>query len=220
LCYILSLRAIRAGRCRERRYADHIFIQIYFRMRHFVVKLLKFFSPQAARGIDPPNQNPADIPVCQRTPRVIGVARYPWGTCPLDFEQFTFGTLLCSCIKYHVNFLRQVSSGLRTILTKIKLNVFFYFIEKHENDVSFFRYGVFLFSSHFTCVTLKFHVVFCPSSRLILATPLPRIHRNFFLAGLCRPTVELTAFLRRLTELCLYGKKGKGSLLPSVGFRS
>ena len=36
LCYIL--RAIRAGRCRERRYADHIFIQIYFRMHHFVVK--------------------------------------------------------------------------------------------------------------------------------------------------------------------------------------
>ena len=30
---------IRAGRCRERRYADHIFcIQIYFRMHHFVVK--------------------------------------------------------------------------------------------------------------------------------------------------------------------------------------
>jgi len=32
------LRAIRAGRCRERRYADHIFIQINFRMHHFVVK--------------------------------------------------------------------------------------------------------------------------------------------------------------------------------------
>ena len=48
LCYIL--RAIRAGRCRERRYADHIFIQIYFRMHHFVVKFSKFSSPQAARG--------------------------------------------------------------------------------------------------------------------------------------------------------------------------
>jgi len=35
LCYIL--RAIRAGMCRERRYADHIFIQIYFRVHHFVV---------------------------------------------------------------------------------------------------------------------------------------------------------------------------------------
>ena len=47
LCYIV--RAIRAGRCRERRY-DHIFIQIYFRMHHFVVKFSKFSSPQAARG--------------------------------------------------------------------------------------------------------------------------------------------------------------------------
>jgi len=48
LCYIL--RAIRAGRCRERRYADHIFIHIYSRMHHFVVKFSKFSSPQAVRG--------------------------------------------------------------------------------------------------------------------------------------------------------------------------
>ena len=41
------LRAIRAGRCRERRYADLIFIQIYSRMHHFVVKFSKFSSPQA-----------------------------------------------------------------------------------------------------------------------------------------------------------------------------
>ena len=54
LCYIL--RAIRTGRCtcRERRYSDQIFIQMYFRMHHFVVKFSKFSSPQAARGIDPP----------------------------------------------------------------------------------------------------------------------------------------------------------------------
>jgi len=50
LCLSYILRAIRAGRCRERRYADHIFIQIYFRMHHFVVEFLKFSSPQAARG--------------------------------------------------------------------------------------------------------------------------------------------------------------------------
>ena len=42
--------AVRAGRCRERRYADHIFIQIYFRMHHFEVKFSQFSSPQAARG--------------------------------------------------------------------------------------------------------------------------------------------------------------------------
>jgi len=51
LLYVyVILRTIRAGRCRERRYADHIFIRIYFRMHHFVVKLSKFSSPQAARG--------------------------------------------------------------------------------------------------------------------------------------------------------------------------
>jgi len=38
------------GRCRERRCADHIFIQIYFRMHHFVVKFSQFSSPHAARG--------------------------------------------------------------------------------------------------------------------------------------------------------------------------
>jgi len=48
LCYIL--RAIRAGRCRERRYVDHILFPIYFRMHHFVVKFSIFSSPQAARG--------------------------------------------------------------------------------------------------------------------------------------------------------------------------
>jgi len=49
LCY--TLWAIRAGRCRERRYTDHIFIQVglYFRMHHFVVKLSKFSSPQTAK---------------------------------------------------------------------------------------------------------------------------------------------------------------------------
>jgi len=60
LCYIL--RAIGAGRCRERRYADHIFIQIYFRMHHFVVNFSKFSSPQVAMGHWPPNQHPADVP--------------------------------------------------------------------------------------------------------------------------------------------------------------
>jgi len=42
LCYIL--RAIRAGRCREQRYADHIFIQIYFRMRHLIRYRSQFFK--------------------------------------------------------------------------------------------------------------------------------------------------------------------------------
>jgi len=62
LCLCSILRVIRAGRCRERRYADNIFIQIYFRMHHFVVKFSKFSSPPAARGHWPPNQNSADVP--------------------------------------------------------------------------------------------------------------------------------------------------------------
>jgi len=48
LCYIL--RAIRAGRCRERRYADHVFIQIYFRMHHFVDKFSKFCFASGGKG--------------------------------------------------------------------------------------------------------------------------------------------------------------------------
>jgi len=51
--FLNILRAIRAGRCRERHYADHIFIQIYFRMHHFVVKFSQFSLPQAAVS-DPP----------------------------------------------------------------------------------------------------------------------------------------------------------------------
>jgi len=47
---VQNLRAITAGRRRERRCAYHIFIQMYFRMHHFVVKFLKFSFPQAARG--------------------------------------------------------------------------------------------------------------------------------------------------------------------------
>ena len=45
--------AIRAGRCRERRYADHIFIQIYFRMHHFVVKFSKKFASGGKGALTP-----------------------------------------------------------------------------------------------------------------------------------------------------------------------
>jgi len=34
----------------KRRYTDHMFIQIYFRMHHFVVKFSKFSSLLAAMG--------------------------------------------------------------------------------------------------------------------------------------------------------------------------
>jgi len=60
LCYIL--RAVRAGRCRERRYADHIFIQIFSRMHHFRSQILKIFFASGGKGALTPNQNPADVP--------------------------------------------------------------------------------------------------------------------------------------------------------------
>ena len=42
-----------AGRCRERRYADyiHVFIQIYFRMHHFVGKI--FFASGGKGALTP-----------------------------------------------------------------------------------------------------------------------------------------------------------------------
>ena len=53
LCLCYTLRAIGADRCRERRYADHIFVQIYFRVHHFVVKFSNFFRLRRQGGIDP-----------------------------------------------------------------------------------------------------------------------------------------------------------------------
>jgi len=84
LSVFVILRAIRAGRCRERRYADHIFIQIYFRMHHFVVKFSKFSSLQAARGHWPPNQNLADVhgskvvPVLEILKQVFIIVHTKW----------------------------------------------------------------------------------------------------------------------------------------------
>jgi len=49
LCYILRAMG-EAGVENGAIYADHMFIQIYFKMHHFVVKFSQFFSPQAARG--------------------------------------------------------------------------------------------------------------------------------------------------------------------------
>jgi len=47
--------------CTERRYADYLFR--YFRMHHFVVKFRKKIRLRQQGGIEPPNQNPADVPV-------------------------------------------------------------------------------------------------------------------------------------------------------------
>ena len=58
LCYIL--RAIGAGRCRERRYAgDHIYI---FQNTPFRSQIFQIFFAAGGKGHRPPNQNPADVP--------------------------------------------------------------------------------------------------------------------------------------------------------------
>jgi len=75
--FMLYFKSNQGGRCRERRYADHIFIQIYSRMHHFVVKFSKFSSPQTARGHWPPNQNPADVPDLGHYVAVVTYLRKP-----------------------------------------------------------------------------------------------------------------------------------------------
>jgi len=87
LCYIL--RAIVAGRCRERRYADHIFIQIYFRMHHFVVRFSKFSLPQAAKGHWPLTK------ILQTFLRLTSVARRPCRK--LGFRSLTPADLAAKC---------------------------------------------------------------------------------------------------------------------------
>ena len=52
-----------AGRCRERRYADHIFIQIILQNAPFRSENFQnFLGFMRQGGIDPPNQNPVDVP--------------------------------------------------------------------------------------------------------------------------------------------------------------
>jgi len=62
------LRAIGAGRCRERRYADHIFIQIYFRMHHHFDRFRsqifkKNFAPGGKGALTPNQKTSEDISV-------------------------------------------------------------------------------------------------------------------------------------------------------------
>ena len=57
--FLNILRAIRAGRCRERRYADHIFIEIYFRAHNAPFRsqiFKKIFALGSKGGIDPLTQ--------------------------------------------------------------------------------------------------------------------------------------------------------------------
>jgi len=67
------------GRCRERGYADHTIVQLYFRMHHFVSQFFKIFFASGGKGaLTPPNQNPADALVVVRA---LGLLVHPahWG---------------------------------------------------------------------------------------------------------------------------------------------
>jgi len=71
--FMLYFESIRAGRCRERRYADHIFIQIYFRVHDFVVKFSQFFFASGGKGaLTPPlTKIPRTFLLCTTTGRVV-----------------------------------------------------------------------------------------------------------------------------------------------------
>ena len=55
LCYIL--RAIRASRCRERRYADHMFIQIYTVFQNAQFRSQIFFASDGKGALTPLTKN-------------------------------------------------------------------------------------------------------------------------------------------------------------------
>ena len=77
--------------CREWRYADHIFIQIYFRMHHFAVKFSKIFIASGGKGALTPLTKILRTPVhstavahhslvatrCQFAPVLQGTIRVP-----------------------------------------------------------------------------------------------------------------------------------------------
>ena len=73
LCSCYILRAIRAGRCRERRYADHIFIQIYFRMHHFVGRTDRRTDIHTDRQTDRQTDRPRYI--CNNRPHLCYAQR-------------------------------------------------------------------------------------------------------------------------------------------------
>jgi len=119
LCYIL--RAISAGRCRERSYADHIFIQIYvLQNAPFRSKIFQnFLRLWRQGGIDPPNQSPADVPgccVCRQTemPRLLSSIVFVQCQFQIFADSYTILVLFstrdsvcnCCCTFYYLYLIR------------------------------------------------------------------------------------------------------------------
>jgi len=104
MLYFDSNEGRQVYRTPERRYADHTFIQIYFRMHQCVVKFSIFCSPRAARGHWPPNQNPADVPVYSMIAAPILEYIFITVTCCEEIAKTVFEhflQLLCVCDYRH-----------------------------------------------------------------------------------------------------------------------
>ena len=109
------MRALLCGSC----CADDIFIQIYFRMHHFVVKFSKFSSPQAAKGHWSLNQNPANALVLEL---LIGNESAPIQLAQCQVRRLAISdakVLICFSNKMHgSNFIEQqfCQTALGTVL--------------------------------------------------------------------------------------------------------
>jgi len=119
------MKALLCGRC----CADDIFIQIHFRMHHFVVKFSKFSSPQAAKGHWSLNQNPANALVLEL---LIGNESAPIQLAQCHVRRLAISdakVLICFSNKMHgSNFIEQqfCQTVLGTVLvwiTKIRIVV-------------------------------------------------------------------------------------------------
>ena len=91
-----------------------------------------------------------------------------WGTearappRPLSTINFWYFTLEL-CKLSHQFLMSNVFRILRTTGVKIKLIIFFIFIEKHDKGVSFLKHSVIcIFFSFYVCHSKKFHVVCAP----------------------------------------------------------
>ena len=130
-----------------------MFIQIYFRTHHFVVKFSKFSSPAAARGHWPPNQNPADADVC--TPNDRGVWRY-----------------MCQCVgvRHTAGGACEVTGRTQNwkwfILTLLRLN---YSSEQHRGNVTM-QVSSFYQDIFERCRHYEIHVSFCLAPHTLVHT--------------------------------------------------
>jgi len=119
------MKALLCGRC----CADDIFIQIHFRMHHFVVKFSKFSSPQAAKGHWSLNQNPANALVLEL---LIGNDSAPIQLAQCQVRRLAISdakVLICTeAILSNSSFVKQHSELFWFEITKIRIVICVSFI--------------------------------------------------------------------------------------------